>query len=73
MLRLFSVGKDRRVFEYDMYNSEYGTLKPLKLFLIYCSLLLKIFKEFFFKFFCKNPQKVVLIMINYFFEVLVVD
>jgi hypothetical protein len=34
MLRLFSVGKDRRVFEYDMYNSEYGTLKPLKLFLI---------------------------------------
>ena len=34
MLRLFSVGKDRRVFEYDMYNSDYGTLKPLKYFSI---------------------------------------
>lgn len=34
MLRLFSVGKDRKVIEYDMYNSDYGTLRPLKFFSI---------------------------------------
>jgi len=34
MLRLFSVGKDRRVIEYNVYDPEYGKLTPLKAFSI---------------------------------------